>query len=52
MNVTVIRNQYLDAKRAFNLSIAESITELLSGVNGQTRLDEDLDIIIIDVPSL
>ncbi len=48
MNVTVIRNKYLDAKRAFNLSIAESITELLSGVNGQTRLDEDLDIIIID----
>lgn len=48
MSIIVIRNRYLDAKRAFNLSIAESITEILSGVNGQTRLDEDLDIIIVD----
>lgn len=48
MNITPIRNQYLDAKRAFNLSIAESITEILSGVSGRTHLDEDLDIVIID----
>lgn len=48
MSITVIRNNYIEAKRLFNQSIAESITKILSGVNGKTELNDNLDIIITD----
>lgn len=47
MNITQIRNQYLENLRLFNLSVANSIREELSGIGSQVYIDETLDIAII-----
>lgn len=46
MSLTLIRNQYLECKRIFNLSVTSSINDVLSDIGSTTQLNENLDIII------
>lgn len=46
MSITDIRNKHLACKKEFNLSVAESITNMLSSIDSTTSLDDDLDIVL------